>query len=401
MKGNLITLYSKMSYLAKLSKKELLIKCNELGITKCKSKTKPVLISMINERIVPTVHREIITLPYTVNIKAFDAFKKIYKLHMNIIYSLPSVTIGSVVINYTSIFSFSTISSRDSNDSVNKIREAVILFIVNNLSNNPYRYSYVWRKFIHNVYRFIINVFNTTALYPEVLFKCTLASGRQHNYDFMFDMIHTSTNTNTVQPIEFKYNSTKVSECPQFLSLSSKLNTEYAEFFYDEYVDKITILYNLCSIDRDLYLSIVHTTNYELHPWFNQLYTLENSDIEKKQLKKNMVDESIHRYLTELYVPKIDDDVIEWWNNKFNKTQHNKVYMLYDPKKKQFTSDKIDTSELTIYKLQMDVCVNKSNKVHTLVFSTSENTNIKMLLRWRNHAGILNPAWQISIKRNT
>ena len=134
MKGNIILLgISQMSHLAKLSKKELLIKCNELGITKCKSKTKPVLFSMINERMVPTVHREIITLPDTVNIKAFDAFKKIYKCHMNIIYSLPSVTVGSVVINYNSIFSFSTISSRDSNDSVNKIREAVILFIVNNL----------------------------------------------------------------------------------------------------------------------------------------------------------------------------------------------------------------------------------------------------------------------------
>ena len=35
---------------------------------------------------------------------------------------------------------------------------------------------------------------------------------------------------------------------------------------------------------------------------------------------------------------------------------------------------------------------------NTIIFY-NDYTEIHMLLRWRNHAGILNPAWQISIKR--
>ena len=37
---------------------------------------------------------------------------------------------------------------------------------------------------------------------------------------------------------------------------------------------------------------------------------------------------------------------------------------------------------------------------NTLIIGT-ETTTYGLLLRWRNHKGILNPAWQISMKRNT
>ena len=47
----------------------------------------------------------------------------------------------------------------------------------------------------------------------------------------------------------------------------------------------------------------------------------------------------------------------------------------------------------------IDLIKNKDGLINTIVCSTKSDTKVNMLLRWRNHAGILNPAWQISLKR--
>jgi hypothetical protein len=77
--------------------------------------------------------------------------------------------------------------------------------------------------------------------------------------------------------------------------------------------------------------------------------------------------------------------------------------MLYCPKEKKFYRDDITPEELTISEEHMGIQVGKNGNVHTLIFYTGEDktTSINLLLRWRNHAGILNPAWQISINRSS
>ena len=58
----------------------------------------------------------------------------------------------------------------------------------------------------------------------------------------------------------------------------------------------------------------------------------------------------------------------------------------------EFYKDTINIDELTVTKIE------KITK-NTLVLQTNSTSKINMLLRWKNHAGILFPAWQISITR--
>jgi hypothetical protein len=53
-----------MSELLKLTKKELVTMCNEFGLTKCKSKTKKELISLLNNRVIETDNKSQNSLNY-------------------------------------------------------------------------------------------------------------------------------------------------------------------------------------------------------------------------------------------------------------------------------------------------------------------------------------------------
>ena len=66
--------------------------------------------------------------------------------------------------------------------------------------------------------------------------------------------------------------------------------------------------------------------------------------------------------------------------------------MLY--KDGQFYSDKIHPEELIITSV---VTVRRGK--YLVLQSAKAGTTHEMLLRWKNHAGILYPAWQISMKR--
>jgi hypothetical protein len=89
---------------------------------------------------------------------------------------------------------------------------------------------------------------------------------------------------------------------------------------------------------------------------------------------------------------------LEKISKKLIDTQSQKIYMCYDPSKNNICTDFINDNELSITDIK-ELKKNKDGMIHTIVCSTKSNTIINMLLRWRNHAGILNPAWQISIKR--
>ena len=47
-----------------------------------------------------------------------------------------------------------------------------------------------------------------------------------------------------------------------------------------------------------------------------------------------------------------------------------------------------------------DLKINKFNKINknNTIEVISDKYKFNLLLRWRNHKGILNPAWQISLK---
>jgi hypothetical protein len=211
-----------------------------------------------------------------------------------------------------------------------------------------------------------------------------IKGGRKYNYDFL------TTYNNIIKKLEFKHNVSKISACPQFLSMSSnnfieKNSTTYDCFFYDNYISQIEKLYDIVKPTREEYIKYIHRSKYSNHLFFETLYDVENSDLNKKKEKKKIVDESIFEYLK---IVKINLDDL---TNKLQETQYNKFFILWN--KKDFIIDKINENELKISNI-----IKIKNK-NTLVLKTNSNTQIKMLLRWKNHIGVLYPAWQISLTR--
>jgi hypothetical protein len=331
--------------------------------------------------------------------------QKQIKKRLNYVKELPPFTIYNKQINYSSILFFKNTSNREQNDANNKIRETIIAAVINNEIPEQYYYSIVWYNFKQRLINFIISLFplgETT----ESTYNCKTMAGRNYNYDFL--VTQTNIHGNQLQKkVEFKFNARGVTDCPQFLSLSTKQTDiqfnfpSYAEYFYDNYVEQITQMYSLTHIERTTYLKLVHQTNYDRHSWFSQLYSKE---IEHIKDKKKLVDESIHKYILELYIPNIEE-IVEQLKNKLVNTQSGKIYMIYSPLTKSFMKDEITQHELNINPENITIQSGSKDNIHTVIFHTArapeepDSTEIKLLLRWRNHAGVLNPAWQISIRR--
>jgi hypothetical protein len=300
--------------------------------------------------------------------------------------SLPPVHVNnSTVITIHSIDVFEKTTGRSDNDKNNTTREYIIEYVVNDIiPMSYYKFSQRWMKFKTSLYNFI----HTLDVDIRGKVQCIRKAGRKFNYDFelMFD-------SSTSRKIEFKFNCSKITSCPQFLSLSCKSLGKYAEYVYDMgVIQELSLTYGLTTIDRATYFKHVYQTSYAKTPWFMGMYAHEDLH---KAWKKDRVDQTINDFLA-TFIDEMDLPLVE---RKMKQSQADKVFMCYHPKTKSFTKDHISQDELTI--------IGKSLKhtpttrhCNTIVLDTKcPTTKIHMLLRWRNHAGILNPAWQISIHR--
>jgi hypothetical protein len=191
--------------------------------------------------------------------------------------------------------------------------------------------------------------------------------------------------------IEFKNGGTSIGDLPQFLSLQVKVglfSDTYDNFWYINYLDE----YIRCDAEitvakppLDSYLKAVTKTNYNSHPFFAQLKQREHFFQKEKNA---VVNESITDYLNQ-YASNID---IHAFSEKVRETQTGKIYLLWS--NGAFYIDKLLDTELSEMKFH-------SIKNGNVLEVKSGNTIYGLLLRWRNHKGILNPAWQISMKRQT
>lgn len=285
-----------------------------------------------------------------------------------------------IYIDDIDIFNISTIKAN--NDTNNKKREIIIYLILNeDIPNDWYKKSYKWNNMKHELHKFLYNVNKMPYISIDIEYK----AGRKYNYDYEI-LYHFEDESNKSIKLEFKNNCEKVMNYPQFLSVSAKnfiKNKDYGEFFYDNYIEELSLLNNLTKPNKDDYLKYLYSSNYDKLQFFRQLKDNENIIQDKK---KELVMNSISEYI------KIVDIDIDTLNKKFKDCQIDKIYMLYS--KNKFYIDKIFEEELTITGVSKIICKN------TIVLDTKNpNTKIHMLLRWKNHLGILYPAWQISIKR--
>jgi len=141
-------------------------------------------------------------------------------------------------------------------------------------------------------------------------------------------------------------------------------------------------------MSKEEYIARVHNESYE-QPLFA---ALKKGDVEctaaQKAQKKKLVDQSIREWL-DMVKDKTDLAII---NEVFTSSQKAKKYILC--KGGQFYSDEIEPEELMALKV-IGIHLGKN-----LVIQTAKpTTRIHMLLRWKNHAGVCLPAWQIKLRR--
>lgn len=114
------------------------------------------------------------------------------------------------------------------------------------------------------------------------------------------------------------------------------------------------------------------------HPFFQQLKEREHVS---KQEKHKVVNDAIRDFLQPIHVP------VEYLQQRFAE-QQDKHFFLWNKKMTVDGFREQDVRNLRFHSVSKNC-----------ILITSDGATFRLLLRWRNHKGILNPAWQISVKR--
>jgi hypothetical protein len=213
--------------------------------------------------------------------------------------------------------------------------------------------------------------------------------GRKYNYDAIFKYVDSSMAPIGEVKVEYKCGATTIQKLPQILSLQAKFpmfSTTYDTWYYQNWLDKYLatdpgITETKPSLED--YLGLVTNTEYDVLPLFQQLKDRE--DVQKKN-KAAIVNDSIREYL-KLHGPSLNLEMIV---EKIRDTQLNKKFVLWH--EGNFHVDSLTRDDLAIDRIGS---IRNGNVVELF----SKTARYDMLLRWRNHKGVLNPAWQISCKR--
>ena len=186
---------------------------------------------------------------------------------------------------------------------------------------------------------------------------------------------------------EFKHNEKKLTGLAQYFSPPEKkgyIATRYAEFFYDNYLDTLCELVQIPKLDKEIYMKHVDQPNYSVHRFFDDLKKTESTHYKEKQkLVHKSIKDYLSQYANQLSLQAVTNDIL---------SQQDKTFILWDCN--EFRSDKIHPDELQLESIE------KVHRNNTIVVVSKAGTKHKMLLRWRNHLGVLYPAWQISLDRS-
>jgi hypothetical protein len=272
-------------------------------------------------------------------------------------------------------------TSKAENDAENKIREDVLVFLENELPPE-YAADEKWR----NLYTKFHETLRTLCPSEYTCVKIVKKGGRIFNYDF--DVIYLDSENNEIHRVklEFKHNSKKIDKIPQILSLQDRFGLidaiSYSEHYYTLYLDAYLSDIEYTGVKPTLqeYVSLVAGIAPEKHPMFMFMRLAKSNPAVK---------ESIHTYLNS-YVSKFK---VDEFTKKLVESQANKYFLLWDLS--QFHIDTLSAEELTI----KDILLKPTKKQTNTIVARSTKSEYHLLLRWRNHNGILNPAWQIKIMR--
>jgi len=272
-------------------------------------------------------------------------------------------------------------SGRGTNDAANKARELLLTTLYSTNDPDLLHLRDMWRQCLQSL---------CSDPYDDVVVK--QQGGRSANYDFGISFRFQNQDIKVVHA-EFKHNASRIDSLPEYFSPAADkpyLPRLYADAFYDS-LDQICAVYPDITPhkpDRATYLRLVHNNDYGRHPFFQTLYDAETAGTKDQyKQKQQIVRDSIRTYL-ETYGDQLD--LVEL-SKDIRQRQAGKVFLLWTLQ--DFRVDTIRDDEMEI------VRVEGIKNGNTLVVVSKSGTKHNMLLRWKNHLGILYPAWQISLTR--
>ena len=260
-------------------------------------------------------------------------------------------------------------SARAANDSANKLRETILTEILDTPHIQDPLYGDRWQK-VQSAWK---QALHEVSRCPYETVRVTHKGGRA-NHDFLAEYL----NQDQVQSrnLEFKVSKTMKS-IPQFLSLYVSFGmfpVLYDHYYYHEHLDK--------------YLTLVGIEKPSYEEWRRELYksssalpffqTLRTKEEDHKKEKEKIVNDSIREYLEKYGSTFVPNDLYAKLQ-----TSQDKDYLLWDGDHFQVHRLAFGPDEYVGY-----------TKNQILV--RSGEIYLRLLHRWKNHNGILGPAWQIS-----
>lgn len=280
---------------------------------------------------------------------------------------------------------------RHENGELNRYRESVLSVLHNppvNYMENPL-YKDQWSSLSTKWNQILKTLCGSE--YDDI--KVIRKGGSNCKYDCEVHFLKDNIDFKSIE-VEFKFNKQNLKQIPQYFEVSSKNKlfngTLYAEYFYDNYLDKLCSLSDtpLEKPSKEFYMKHVHPFPSKVKDtpeFFQNLKKIQTNSKFKKVFKK-ISDESIKFYL-ETYGKKelIDLDFVN--------------YKMNEQKNKKFVFWKNDTFLLDTFN-QNDLFIEDFVKIvrnNTLVFKSRSGVEHGITLRWANRLCVLNPAFKFKL----
>ena len=227
--------------------------------------------------------------------------------------------------------------------------------------------------------------------------------GRSKNFDFDSVYRHRVNLEQKTKSVEFKFGNS-IYDQPQFLSIYSTRayfitsdSQPFAEFFYDNYGSSLAALANTKLPERAFYLSKIFGTSRSAHLFFTNLHKYKTSNDSNKEALKKISDDAIEGYLKtfENQENHLDYDAI----NAMFRNQVTKFFISWSYETMSANVENFTEKDMKINN-EFSLKQNSKGQYSSLVFKNLNENKIEALLRWKNHACILGPAWQVKLQRS-
>jgi hypothetical protein len=290
-------------------------------------------------------------------------------------------------------------TERSSNNESNKIRENILNNIIDlgeYYLEHP-DYGVFWTS-LREKFISVLSSLCTEEPFKKIEIKHK--GGMGNNYDFIVSFLgqlNTVTDVRTKVHsviLEFKHNSSKVEELPQFLELYDKdctnkyemCHVSYAEYYYDHFLDeylKLDAMLVEPKPFKNTYLKYVYDIKYK-HPFFANLHNHKNTAISEK---RELANKSITSYL-QLYLKSFCYDKLV---KKIRESQETKVFLLWDLVK--FHLEYADFEHMTVASVEY-----VEGKSYFDLKTDNCKFDIRVRINWGNSMGLCNPRWKLSLR---